>query len=294
MKHAFKAPAFQLYAKEFLQDEAVIAMELDAVGAYIILLCHQWNEGSIPEDASLLARICRTTAERMEAIWSQVKVKFSRSKNDQKRLVNQKLEIVRKEKERFSAKQANSGERGAKKRWNSNPNKSSRMDGVAHEGAIATPLGAAWANDGSGSGSGSGSENTPPTPAERGGGCASLFPDGKPPGKQRPELELTLDRVAQSVHARHPAGRRDCGAAEVRKRLKAILKHKEVSVSDRASYLRTLDETHKRMCATEQWTKDGGEFAKGLGNWLAPTVGRYEAAPMPQPPPADDYQELPA
>ena len=74
--HSFKVPAFQLYAKEFLQDEAVIAMDLDAVGAYIILLCHQWNEGSVPSEPTMLARICRTTVERIQKIWPQVAVKF--------------------------------------------------------------------------------------------------------------------------------------------------------------------------------------------------------------------------
>src|SRR5437899_1157402 len=97
-KHSFKAPAFQLYAKEFLQDEAVIAMELDAVGAYITLLCHQWNEGSIPADAALQARICRTTADQMQAIWPQIASKFPSSRHDPKRLMNPKLETVRKEK----------------------------------------------------------------------------------------------------------------------------------------------------------------------------------------------------
>src|SRR5215467_11293348 len=100
-KHTFKAPAFQLYAKEFLQDEAVIAMQLDAVGAYIILLCHQWNEGSIPADAAVQARICRTTIDRMQEIWPQISAKFMRVSRDKNRLVNPKLEIVRKERERF-------------------------------------------------------------------------------------------------------------------------------------------------------------------------------------------------
>jgi len=289
-KHAFKAPAFQLYAKEFLQDEAVIAMELDAVGAYIILLCHQWNEGSIPADSSLQARICRTTLERMEAIWPQVAGKFSPVKHTKDRLANMKLEIVREEKNRFSVKQATSGKLGADKRWNRKPSETSRMDGVAHSGAMATLLGSAWGNDGSGSGSGSGSENPPPTPAARGG------VEGNPPetdrgthgrpSKQQSECDATLDLVAQSIHARHPAVRRDCGAAAVRKKLLAILKHKAVPAADRVSYLRMVEATHGRMCATEQWMKDGGEFAKSLENWLAPTMERYEAAPPPQAAPA--------
>jgi len=117
------------------------------------------------------------------------------------------------------------------------------------------------------------SSNTPPI-GESGAGL-ELVPE-------RSELDITLDRIAESIQARHPAVRRDCGAAAVRKKLIAILKHKFVPSSERMSYLRALDETHGRMCASSQWTKDGGEFAKSLENWLAPTMERYEAASTPQ------------
>ena len=157
-KHAFKAPAFQLYAKEFLQDEAVIAMELDAVGAYIILLCHQWTEGSIPADPALLARICRTTTERIEEIWPQLEGKFSRKEShNKKRLVNRKLELIRKEKNNFNASQTQHGLNGASARWRPERNPISPeindLDGVAQ----VNPIKSGWGSDSSGSGSGSGS-----------------------------------------------------------------------------------------------------------------------------------------
>jgi uncharacterized protein YdaU (DUF1376 family) len=156
-KHAFKAPAFQLYAKEFLQDEAVIAMELEAVGAYIILLCHQWTEGSIPADPALVARICRTTTERIEAIWPQLEGKFSRKEShNKKRLVNRKLELIRKEKNNFNASQTQHGLNGASARWHPECNRISPeindLDGVAQM----NPIESGWDSDGSGSGSGSG------------------------------------------------------------------------------------------------------------------------------------------
>jgi uncharacterized protein YdaU (DUF1376 family) len=158
-KHLFKAPAFQLYAKEFLQDEAVIAMELEAVGAYIILLCHQWTEGSIPADPALLARICRTTPERIEAIWPQLAVQFPRKEShNAKRLANRKLEVIRKERYNFNATQTQHGLNGAAARWhperNGKSNEISDSDRLAH----VTPMGSAWGSDSSGSGIGSGSE----------------------------------------------------------------------------------------------------------------------------------------
>lgn len=139
------------------------------------------------------------------------------------------------------------------------------------------------------SSSGSQMKTPPPTPAGRGGEGAHLFevdvPDGQPAGKERSELEVTLDRVAASIHGRHPGVRRDCSVMAVGGKLAAILKYKRVPAADRVRYLESINKNHAQMCATEQWTKDGGEYAKGLENWLAPTKDRYEAAPAPAQPP---------
>jgi hypothetical protein len=90
--------------------------------------------------------------------------------------------------------------------------------------------------------------------------------------------QATLDAVATSIHARHPSahGRRDCGVGMVKTQLTAILKHKRVPAGEREQYLWGLDANHATMCGSEQWQKDGGEFAKALSNWLAPTKERYD------------------
>jgi uncharacterized protein YdaU (DUF1376 family) len=287
-KHSFKPPAFQLYAKEFLQDEAVIAMDLEAVGAYIILLCHQWNEGSVPADVNLLARICRTTTERMKAIWPQIEVKFSPTLANKGRLVNPKLEIVRREKQKFAQKQATSGLRGAKQRWNPNPNPDKRVNGVADESVT----GSAWASDssGSGSGSGSGPAYAPPTPSGEGDGANAplvLFPadpTGRTAAKQKPYADV-LEQVARSIHERHPSahGRRDLGVAAVEKKLAAILKHKRIPAAECEAYLRRIGRNHAAACQSEDWQKDGGQFVKSLRNYLAPTEERYDVEPAAAP-----------
>ncbi len=184
-KHAFKPPAFQLYAKEFLQDEAVIAMDLEAVGAYIILLCHQWNEGSIPSDPAMLARICRTTVERIEKIWPQVAVKFAPVRHVKNRLVNPKLETIRAEKMRFSHNQSKFGHRGAQKKWESKTPEKNGLNGLAHR----DPVGSAWGSDGSGSGTGS-VIHKPHTPSGEGGAENSLeLLPSEPNGKHATESE---------------------------------------------------------------------------------------------------------
>jgi uncharacterized protein YdaU (DUF1376 family) len=287
-KHQFKAPAFSLYAKEFVQDEAVIVMDLDAVGAYIILLCHQWNEGSVPSDVSLLARICRTTPERMQSIWPQVAVKFPPKRGDKTRLANVKLEIVRNEKQKFAAKQSSSGSQGAQKRWTGKANAKNHMDGVAHEGA----MGPEWANDSFGIGIGF--VNTPLTPLEEGNGAAAPLVLVPPDGSRNPSRTTSrkpyadaLEEVARSIHGRHPnaLGRRDLSSAGVEKQLGAILRYQRVSVAEAEAYLRRIDGNHAAACRSEGWTKSGGEFAKALRGWLAPREERYlveSTAPVQQ------------
>lgn len=47
-----KLPWFPLYVADFLTDERVLAMSYQQIGMYTVLLCHQWQHGSIPADPS--------------------------------------------------------------------------------------------------------------------------------------------------------------------------------------------------------------------------------------------------
>lgn len=144
-------------------------------------------------------------------------------------------------------------------------------------------------------------KHTPPTPSQEGAVTGILLgPDELPfatpldpqpemvngdghysAGGRRPGIHQVLERVAQSIHTRHPDafGRRDCSAAMVEKHLAAILKHRHVPGHQRAAFLDRLDRTHAAMCASEGWQKDGGQYAKALENWLSPTKERYLVEP---------------
>jgi len=54
-----KPPAFQFYADDFVAGTSILSTE--EIGAYILLLCHQWNAGSIPNDDKLILRIAKIT-----------------------------------------------------------------------------------------------------------------------------------------------------------------------------------------------------------------------------------------
>lgn len=124
-----KPPAFQFYVRDYMTDETVMMMDLAQEGAYIRLLCHQWLEGSIPNDIAALARLCRVSSTKMKKIWQKVSPCFTDSGNG--RLVNSKLDEQRQDIEGWRKKQSDAGRSGAQKRWS---------------GDIGPPLGPPMAN----------------------------------------------------------------------------------------------------------------------------------------------------
>lgn len=89
-----KSPAFQFYAKDFLTGTAT--MSLAERGAYVTLLAHQWDAGTVPSAAKERARILGCTAAEERRIWARLVSKFT--------LVDDAFQNLRLEEER--AKQA--------------------------------------------------------------------------------------------------------------------------------------------------------------------------------------------
>jgi hypothetical protein len=90
-----------------------------------------------------------------------------------------------------------------------------------------------------------------------------------------------LEQVARSIHDRHPNGfeRRNLSAAAVEKKLGTILKYRRVSTAEAEAYLRRIDRNHVGACASDGWTKDGGQYAKGLRGWLSTREELYDVEP---------------
>ena len=107
-----KAPAFQFYPGDFLSDETVAMMTHEERGIYITLLCHCWLEGSIPAEEAKLARLIRCDG----AALTQVMPAFTKSETDDSRLVNPRLERVRKAQEEHRRLLSEAGKRGGRPR----------------------------------------------------------------------------------------------------------------------------------------------------------------------------------
>lgn len=97
-----------------------------------------------------------------------------------------------------------------------------------------------------------------------------------------PPVSATDTAIADTailIHSNHPKNRRDIGAKAIQPLLGKILRHKRLSGENAIEYLRILGARHAAWCNSPQWKKDGGEYAKGLTNWLAVTPERYEQEP---------------
>lgn len=113
-----RAPAFQFYPADFLSDENVKLMTNEEVGAYWLLTCHCWLEGSIPDNTADLARLAGTTTERMRDLEARLKPCFAPSKNLHGRLIHPRLEHERKKQATFKKKMSAAGKKGAEARKN--------------------------------------------------------------------------------------------------------------------------------------------------------------------------------
>jgi uncharacterized protein YdaU (DUF1376 family) len=111
-----KPPAFLLYATDWLAS--TMTMSLEAQGAYIRLLCWQWDKGGLPADVRQLRQFCRNsfpenvTKWRHDSaywahIWRQLSAKFPVDSDGLRR--NHKLEKVRVEMAAFKARRSNGG-----------------------------------------------------------------------------------------------------------------------------------------------------------------------------------------
>lgn len=122
-----KAPAFQFYAGDFLVGTAMMTAE--EVGGYIRLLCYQWTQGSIPDDDATIMRLAGCSGNAVASIRHKFGI------NPAGRLVNQRLEQVRAEREEFCKAQAEKAAKG----WEKRKNHGSAMPQQCKANAVAMP-----------------------------------------------------------------------------------------------------------------------------------------------------------
>lgn len=108
-------PAFQFYPSDYLSSAKVQSMSLAAQGAYIRLLCYQWQDGFIPDEVRKLAPLCGSRVNNFETLWAQIKQCFDLEIEPGK-IANRRMEDVRSKQLDYRKKQAEHGKNGASKR----------------------------------------------------------------------------------------------------------------------------------------------------------------------------------
>lgn len=104
-----KSPAFQFYANDFYTGTKELTVA--EVGGYILLLCHQWDTGSLPDNLKKLSQIMRCSTAAARSIWEAVRPKFHLGEDGQWR--NPRLEGIREAQQLYYAEQSKRGKASA-------------------------------------------------------------------------------------------------------------------------------------------------------------------------------------
>jgi len=114
------------------------------------------------------------------------------------------------------------------------------------------------------------------------GSVSKVKPIRKPKGEklEPPEVEKVIEGIARSILARHPRKRNGSMSVNaVAKALRLIVR--DLELPDKVPKLLSVDANHEACCLQFDWQKQGGMYAKGLDNWLAPTMDRFDSKPDP-------------
>jgi uncharacterized protein YdaU (DUF1376 family) len=105
-----KAPAFQMYASDFLVDTN--DWTVDEVGIYLRLLLSEWVNGALPNDEKRLSRIAGCNYQKFKKKWSVIASKFEQNGNQ--KLINKRLELEREKQDKYRELQSEKGKMGGR------------------------------------------------------------------------------------------------------------------------------------------------------------------------------------
>jgi uncharacterized protein YdaU (DUF1376 family) len=104
-----KSPAFQFYPADFVAG--TITLSTEEVGAYILLMCHAWDNGEVPLGNIHRARIARLTPSRMMRVWVSLETKFRQTGTG---FIQPRIERERQKQIEYRERQAANGRNGGR------------------------------------------------------------------------------------------------------------------------------------------------------------------------------------
>lgn len=122
-----KSPAFQWYPSDAASDEKYAPLTCLEVGAFHLLLNYQWLNGPLPDDAAILARLCKLDAQDFQRVWPMVGRCFPVF-GDGKR-ASPRLEAEREFQAENREARVKAGSRGNAARWSSQTDRNAIANG---------------------------------------------------------------------------------------------------------------------------------------------------------------------
>ena len=107
-----KAPAFQLYASDFLVD--TITWDLDVLGFYCRLLYCEWANGPLEKDIKKLAKIAGISPKKAQNLYQICSSKFVQT--EEGKIVNLRLEETREKQTKYIENQRLKGKKRAEQK----------------------------------------------------------------------------------------------------------------------------------------------------------------------------------
>jgi uncharacterized protein YdaU (DUF1376 family) len=120
-----RQPAFQFYPTAWINSVSVETMPPEVEGTYIRLLCRQWIAGELPADPARLRLLSKLSAAQWKKAWPLLEEHFPLAESGTGRR-NPTLASVQQERDDFKVQAAESGQRGAQKRWGATPDANSQ------------------------------------------------------------------------------------------------------------------------------------------------------------------------
>lgn len=136
-----ESPTVMWWVKDWLTSESVLSMSRSARSLYFDMLMHQWLDGSLPANHTVLARIAGEGLAEFKALWVEVTSMFPVCPDG--RLRNERMEIERKADEDYRAERSEAGAAGNAKRWSDHRSaiaQRSNSDSLTDRKSVATPI----------------------------------------------------------------------------------------------------------------------------------------------------------
>ena len=113
-----KAPAYQEYPADILNNEKFVRMTYEERGLYWTLRMYSWQNESLPSDLLELSEICRLDHGHFKRLWEpRVSQFFTPCPGQPSRIVEPSLEAYRKKLQAQSQRRQVAGKRGSEVRW---------------------------------------------------------------------------------------------------------------------------------------------------------------------------------